>query len=46
MIQKMNDLINLAINAQGGLAQWTQWRKFHTVSAHLVVGGVLWEQKG
>lgn len=39
----MKDLINLAINAQGGLAQW---RKFHTVSAHLVVGGVLWEQKG
>ena len=39
----MNDLLNLAINAQGGL---DQWRKFNTVSAHLKVGGVLWGMKG
>ena len=39
----MNDLLNLAINAQGGL---DRWREFYTVSAHLVVGGDLWEKKG
>lgn len=39
----MNDLISLAINAQGGL---DQWRQFYTISAHLVVGGALWEMKG
>lgn len=39
----MNNLLNLAINAQGGL---DRWRQFYTVSAHLIVGGVLWENKG
>lgn len=39
----MNDLLNLAINAQGGI---DRWRNFYTVSAHLVVGGSLWKQKG
>ncbi len=39
----MNDLLTLAIKAQGGL---DLWRKFYTGSAHLVVGGVLWEMKG
>lgn len=39
----MNSLLELAINAQGGL---DQWRKFHTVSSHLKVGGELWHLKG
>src|SRR5688572_6995770 len=39
----MNDLLTLAINAQGSL---DSWRKFYTASAHLVVGGDLWERKG
>jgi hypothetical protein len=38
----MNDLVKLAINAQGGL---DNWRKFNTVSAHLLVGGTLWAMK-
>jgi hypothetical protein len=39
----MNDLLNLAINAQGGL---DRWREFYTASARLIVGGDLWEKKG
>jgi len=39
----MNELLKLAIKAQGGL---DQWRQFYTVSAHLIVGGVLWGMKG
>jgi hypothetical protein len=39
----MHDLLNLAIQAQGGLERW---RQFHTCSAHLVVGGVFWGLKG
>ncbi len=39
----MNDLLKLAITAQGGL---DQWRQFYTVSAHLLVGGILWAMKG
>lgn len=39
----MNELLKLAIDAQGGL---DQWRKFNTVSAHFRVGGILWEMKG
>ena len=39
----MNNLLNIVINAQGGL---DQWRKIHTVSSHLKVGGVLWGMKG
>lgn len=39
----MNDLLNLAINAHGGL---DRWRTFYTCSAHLIVGGILWQIKG
>ena len=39
----MNDLVNFAIKAHGGL---DNWRKFYMASAHLVVGGILWEMKG
>ena len=39
----MSDLATLAINAHGGL---DRWRRFKTVSAHLVQGGVLWKVKG
>ena len=39
----MSDLATLAINAHGGL---DRWRRFRTVSAHLVQGGVLWKVKG
>src|SRR5687767_2701519 len=39
----MNGLINLAIDAHGGL---DRWRQFFTVSAHLEVGGMLWGMKG
>ncbi len=35
----MNDLLNLAITAQGGL---DKWRQFYTVSSHLIVGEVSW----
>ncbi|HEX8531275.1 MAG TPA: hypothetical protein VF646_14690 [Cytophagales bacterium] len=38
----MHELVNLAIQAQGGLERW---RQFHAVSAHLDVGGVLWGLK-
>ena len=38
----MSDLATLAINAHGGL---DRWRRFKTVSAHLVQGGVLWKVK-
>lgn len=43
MAKQMNNLLKLAIEAQGGL---DLWRKFSTVSAHLKVGGVLWAMKG
>jgi hypothetical protein len=39
----MNDLLNLAINAQGGL---DRWRTFFAVSARIHTGGTLWETKG
>ena len=39
----MNDLLKLALDAHGGL---DTWKKFHTVSFHLHVGGTLWEMKG
>ena len=39
----MSDLATLAMDAHGGL---DQWRRFKTVSAHLVQGGVLWKLKG
>jgi hypothetical protein len=39
----MSDLATLAINAHGGL---DRWRRFKTLSAHLLQGGVLWKLKG
>jgi hypothetical protein len=39
----MNDLAALAIEAHGGLDRWGQYR---TLSADLIVGGVLWPLKG
>jgi hypothetical protein len=38
----LSDLATLAISAHGGL---DRWRRFKTVSAHLVQGGVLWNVK-
>jgi hypothetical protein len=37
------DLANLAIQAHGGLERW---KRFTTLSAHLIQGGVLWGLKG
>jgi hypothetical protein len=39
----MNDLAKFAMDAHGGL---DRWRQLKTVSARLVVGGVLWGLKG
>jgi hypothetical protein len=39
----MNKLAELAINAHGGLRRW---REFNRMSAHQLVGGVLWSMKG
>jgi hypothetical protein len=39
----MNELLELAIKAHGGMNRWNQLK---TGSAHLVNGGVLWEIKG
>src|SRR5262245_29794267 len=39
----MDDLAKLAIDAHGGSDRWHQ---FESVSAHLLVGGVLWQLKG
>jgi hypothetical protein len=39
----MSDLATLAINAHGGL---DRWRRFKTLSAHLLQSGVLWKLKG
>ena len=39
----MDDLAKLAIEAHGGSERWSQ---FESVSAHLLVGGVLWQLKG
>ena len=39
----MNDLLKMAINAQGGM---DKWNKYNNASAHLSVGGILWELKG
>jgi hypothetical protein len=39
----MNDLLQLTINAQGGL---DIWRHYNTATAHTHVGGTLWEMKG
>lgn len=39
----MNNLLELAINAHGGLKRWNE---LSTASAHLENGGVLWPMKG
>jgi hypothetical protein len=39
----MNDLAKFAMDAHGGLARW---RQLKTVSARLLVGGVMWGLKG
>ncbi len=39
----MHQLLDLAINAQGGL---DRWRTFYAVSARIHTGGTLWETKG
>jgi hypothetical protein len=39
----MNDLLETAIEAHGGLARW---KELHSVSAHLTQGGALWSLKG
>jgi hypothetical protein len=39
----MNDLLELAIRAHGGLKRWDELK---TVSAQLTNGGILWELKG
>jgi hypothetical protein len=39
----MNDLLQLAIDAAGGLETWN---KLTTVSAHISGGGALWDMKG
>jgi hypothetical protein len=39
----MNELLQLVLEAHGGLARWNQ---FNTLSAHLKQGGVIWPLKG
>ncbi|MBB5063042.1 hypothetical protein [Granulicella mallensis] len=39
----MNELAELAMNAHGGIKRW---REFKQMSAHQLVGGVLWSMKG
>jgi hypothetical protein len=39
----MNELLELAVAAHGGLDRWHSYR---SVSLELPVGGVLWELKG
>ncbi len=39
----MTDLLETVTEAHGGLPRWAE---FHTVSARLVQGGVLWSLKG
>ena len=39
----MNDLLETAIEAHGGLERWSQ---FNNVSARLIQGGALWALKG
>ncbi|WP_343732295.1 hypothetical protein [Duganella sp.] len=39
----MNNLLNQILEAHGGMARW---KSFHTLSAHLKQGGVLWPLKG
>lgn len=41
--KNMNELIDLAITAHGGMEQW---QKFNHLKAHLKVGGHIWEIKG
>ncbi|SIS97490.1 hypothetical protein SAMN05421788_102428 [Filimonas lacunae] len=37
------ELVNLVLNAHGGV---TRWNQLHTVTAHLSIGGVTWPTKG
>jgi hypothetical protein len=39
----MNKLAELAINAHGGMKKWIE---FSRMSAHQLVGGVIWQMKG
>ena len=39
----MNELLEIAIEAHGGLARW---KELHSVTAHLTQGGALWALKG
>ena len=39
----MNELLELAIEAHGGL---DRWNSLHTVAADLSIGGLLWSLKG
>ncbi|MFJ3306719.1 hypothetical protein ACIPSA_27065 [Streptomyces sp. NPDC086549] len=39
----MTDLLNLALEAHGGLARWRQARTIHATGA---IGGLLWESRG
>ena len=39
----MNELLNMAINTQGGM---NNWGKYYNAKVHLLVGGILWEMKG
>jgi hypothetical protein len=39
----VNKLAELAINAHGGMKRW---REFSRMSAHQLVGGVIWQMKG
>jgi hypothetical protein len=39
----MNKLAEMAINAHGGMKRW---HEFNQMSAHQIVGGVLWPMKG
>lgn len=39
----MNELLSMAISAQGGM---NNWQKYRHADIHLSVGGILWEMKG
>ena len=39
----MNEILKMAINAQGGM---DNWQKYQRADVHLAVGGILWELKG
>ena len=39
----MNDLLQVAVNAHGGLARWSQWKP---AKASLSIMGAIWQVKG